>query len=204
MSWNLASMRGDMNADDPLGGLGPRVEPTPPPAPAPVSRGDGFLVHPDGTLSTEIEPPSGPPPAPAPADPDDDYPPVAAPIPADAPPWPFPQGAMWRHLHTGLFYRWHDGRAECRAEHEYAWRGSCVTERDKFDVREVFEPIASAPAPLKVGDKVRVCPSGMGNYYAGGEVLTVAKIAGDGRFWTADDPTEPFGHIDGGIYWERA
>lgn len=53
MTWTIHAMR-DLNRADPLPELGPRVEPTPPAAPAPVSRGDGFLVHPEGTLSTEI------------------------------------------------------------------------------------------------------------------------------------------------------
>lgn len=64
-------MRGD---PEPLPGLGPRVTPAPAPAPAPVRRPDGFVVHPDGTLSTDFAPPPGmapstPPHTPAPADP---------------------------------------------------------------------------------------------------------------------------------------
>lgn len=56
---NLASMR-ELDHTDPIGGLGPRVTPAPTPAPAPVRRGDGFIVGPDGKLSTDFAPPPGP------------------------------------------------------------------------------------------------------------------------------------------------
>ncbi len=56
---NLAMMR-DINAADPIGGLGPRVTPAPTPAPEPVKRPDGFVEGPDGKLSTSLPPPAVP------------------------------------------------------------------------------------------------------------------------------------------------
>ncbi len=55
---NLAMMR-DINAADPIGGLGPRVTPAPTPAPAPVRRPDGIVVGSDGKMSTDLPLPPG-------------------------------------------------------------------------------------------------------------------------------------------------
>ena len=73
---NLASMR-ELDHNDPAGGLGPRVTPAPTPAPAPVKRGDGFVVGPDGKLSTDLPDPT----VPAVSDPPDVF---------GHPVWPFP------------------------------------------------------------------------------------------------------------------
>lgn len=54
---NLSRMR-DIDAADPIGTLGPRVTPAPTPAPAPVRRTDGFIVSPEGKLSTDLPDPT--------------------------------------------------------------------------------------------------------------------------------------------------
>lgn len=66
---SLHMMR-DIDAADPIGGLGPRVTPAPTPAPTPVRREDGIVVGPDGKLSTDLPLPPGMEPS----------------------PWPFPTG----------------------------------------------------------------------------------------------------------------
>ena len=56
----LSAIR-DLNAQDDLGGLGPKVTPAPTTAPAPVPIGGGIVRHPDGKLSTDLpEPPTWP------------------------------------------------------------------------------------------------------------------------------------------------
>jgi hypothetical protein len=67
---NLASMR-EIDAIDPIGGLGPRVTPAPTPAPEPVRRPDGIVEHPDGKLSTDIPPPGEQPVWPFPSQPEE-------------------------------------------------------------------------------------------------------------------------------------
>ena len=76
MNWTLHAMR-DHNIADPLGGLGPRVERAPTPAPAPVVRPDGIVVGPDGKYSTALPLPEG-------------HPDAAPTHIGGVPVWPFP------------------------------------------------------------------------------------------------------------------
>lgn len=210
----------DLNRADPLPELGPRVEPTPPPAPAPIKRPDGFVVGPDGKLSTALPDPTVntwccgvihtstcSQTAPCQTQPA----PVAAPIPADAPPWPFPQGAMWRsRTSPECFYRWHEGRAQ-------GW--SCgrwfdfVTpfERRCFDNLPGFEPLPREP--LKVGDKVRLTCERIWSREEMGRTYTVTAIgegkhAGqvylDGKFARAKSEPGVLSSGNEGETWERA
>ena len=89
MTWTIHAMR-DLNAADPVGGLGPRVTPAPTPAPAPVKRGDGFVVGHDGKLSTDLPDPTQ---EPAPILCKCGLTPAACAMTSCSPPWPFPQRA---------------------------------------------------------------------------------------------------------------
>jgi hypothetical protein len=48
----------DLNQQDPIGGLGPKVEPTPAPTPEPKPQDGPIVVGSDGKMSTNIPPPA--------------------------------------------------------------------------------------------------------------------------------------------------
>jgi hypothetical protein len=172
--WTIHAMR-DINAADPVGGLGPRVTPAPTPAPAPVPIGNGIIRAPDGKLSTDLPDPT----APAPILCKCGLTPAAcamtscspqSPAEPSTPGWPFPQracvepgvpdGAMWREKDGPLFFRWDavNDRAELNNPDDYlGWTTSDVEwVRGDFDNGVLFERIAAPPAALRVGDRVRL------------------------------------------------
>jgi hypothetical protein len=51
-------MKTQVDAIDPIGGLGPKVTPAPAPAPQPHRRPDGIVIGPDGKWSTDLPDPS--------------------------------------------------------------------------------------------------------------------------------------------------
>ena len=105
---NLASMT-RIDHTDPIGGLGPRVTPAPTPAPQAVKRGDGFIVGPDGKLSTDFPPPAGMVPSTPPHTPS---PSLSELVNATCSNTPAP---------AVVFYRWHEGRVEVFYEHGKEW-----------------------------------------------------------------------------------
>lgn len=186
---NLSSMR-DIDAADPIGGLGRKIEPTPAPAPAPVRRPDGFVVHPDGTLSTDFAPPPGmapstPPHTPAPL-------PSPFPYPFRRPPIlcldpgahgflrePLKVGDRVRSLISGSVFTVvdatanDDGRIKVRRADGKVIPCRLLKEGKTWD--RIPAPVA--PERLKVGDMVRVL-SGFYDAKRHGLVAPVEQIDG--------------------------
>lgn len=58
-----------------------------------------------------------------------------------------PEGAMWYHRDSGLFYRWIDGSAFVDNPPSHGWvRSIAGWRREQFDDRDKFDVVAAEPA----------------------------------------------------------
>ena len=183
MNWTIGAMR-DINAADPVGGLGPRVTPAPTPAPAPVKRGDGFVVGPDGKLSTDL--------------PDPTVPAVIGGVPV----WPFP------HMPTAAPDP--DQVTNCwRCDTPYLIASPacpmCLATNANVDLDKAHAEMdahAAPPVALRVGDRVRLLPAAVRScvrHNAIGSVCVVESVGASAflAYWALSLRDE-------GVEWERA
>lgn len=202
---NLASMR-DIDATDPIGGLGPRVTPAPTPAPQPVRRDDGIVIGPDGKWSTDLP------------DPTQEVTLKTEPAP-DAPIAPKcpPVGSFIRLLRPKCWRINEQAGAICKVLRHYQDEGMDIegptglgwgihaTDESDAERGPCWEPVAppAVREPLKVGDRVRILCGGCGVPDSEvGQIRTVDRLDGGSTLFRAGSWWH---HIEKcGKQWERA